>query len=142
MKNISKKQIFIYVLFIITSSVCAFQYIKDYNANTIIPKKYRLIISTTHIKSVKIDNLEINDKLTIKKAITLLSNKTTTIASISNYPVNATDILKMEFIYSDKKTKTLTLYKKGKNYFIEEPYNGIYKVKEEQYKKIANLKNG
>lgn len=141
MENISKRQILICILFLFVASICSYLYLKDLKANTIILQKYHLIISDKNLQSIEIDNKEITDKSTIQKIRTLISNRTTAIASISDYPVNATNILNLKFTYSNEVTKSLTIYQKGRNYFIEEPYNGIYKLKKEDYQKIENFKN-
>lgn len=141
MKNISKRQILICILFLFAASISSYLYLKDLKANTIIQKKYHLTISDKNLQSIEIDNTEITDKSTIQKVRTVITDRTTAIASISDYPVNATNILNLKFTYSNEVTKSLTIYQKGKNYFIEEPYNGIYKLKKEDYQKIENFKN-
>lgn len=141
MKNIINKQQIIIGILLITTIICSYFYLKDIKAKSISQKEYRLIIPSKNLESIKLDNINITNKYTNQKITAALSDRTTTIASISDYPVNATNIIKIEFIYSNSSSKTIIIYQKGQKYFAEEPYNGIYKIKKDEYRKIENFKS-
>ena len=55
--------------------------------------------------------------------------------SIQDSPVNAEDEIKIDIDFRNR-TSTIFVYKKRSKYYIEQPYNGIYKISEEEYNKI------
>lgn len=117
-------------------------------------RNYELTIPKEEdLKSI---SFEKNDKKTeisssedIKDIIDLLNGsdkgRTTNEESIQDYPVNAEDVIKIEFNFKEKGNTILFIYKKNGKMFVESPYNGIYKIKEDEYnsieKYIKNSKN-
>lgn len=63
------------------------------------------------------------------------SGKTTYISSNYDYPNNALDVIRVS-IKSNNSVDTVYVYKRKNNYYIESPYNGIYKISKEEYNKI------
>lgn len=61
------------------------------------------------------------------------SGRSTKEESISDAPVNASEMLKVDFHFTEKGTSTLFLYEKGGFYYIEQPYNGIYRISDAEY---------
>lgn len=56
--------------------------------------------------------------------------------SIQDSPVNVYNEIKINF-YSDKENiSTLFVYKRNFKYYIEQPYNGIYKISADEYNSI------
>lgn len=53
--------------------------------------------------------------------------------SVQDYPVNAERVFQMDFVWKEGKTSTVFAYQKGGKYYIEQPYNGIYEIAEEEY---------
>ncbi len=105
-------------------------------------KKYELSIPKEgNVESIlfeKNDNKkEITDTEEIKDIIYVLSGsgkgRTTDEESIQDYPVNAEDIIKIEFDLKDDKQSTLFVYKKNGKMYIEIPYNGIYRINGDEY---------
>ena len=80
---------------------------------------------------------EVKDTEEIKDIIYVLSGsgkgRTTDEESIQDYPVNAEDIIKIEFDLKDDKQSTLFVYKKNGKMYIEIPYNGIYRINGDEY---------
>ena len=58
---------------------------------------------------------------------------------IQDIPVNTEEKLKIDFHFVEKGTSTLFLYKRKNNFYIEQPYNGIYKITEREYEKIKKF---
>lgn len=96
------------------------------------------------IKSISLTEndreIEITNREELELIISILSNngeeRTTSEESIQDYPVNAEDIIKIDFNFREKGASTLFIYKKDKKRFIEVPYNGIYKISEDEYNSI------
>ena len=80
---------------------------------------------------------EVKDTEEIKDIIYVLSGsgkgRTTNEESVQDYPVNAEDIIKIEFNLKDEKQSTLFVYKKNGKMYIETPYNGIYRINGNEY---------
>lgn len=80
---------------------------------------------------------EVKDTEEIKDIIYVLSGsgkgRTTNEQSVQDYPVNAEDIIKIEFNLKDEKQSTLFVYKKNGKMYIETPYNGIYRINGDEY---------
>ncbi len=65
--------------------------------------------------------------------------RTTKEESIQDSPINVSDKIKIDFHFVNGGISTLFIYQKNKYYYIEQPYNGIYKITENEYKKIKNF---
>ena len=80
---------------------------------------------------------KVKDTEEIKDIIYVLSGsgkgRTTNEESVQDYPVNAEDIIKIEFNLKDEKQSTLFVYKKNGKMYIETPYNGIYRINGDEY---------
>ena len=48
--------------------------------------------------------------------------------SIQDSPVNVDDEIKINFYFDEEKCSTVFVYKKNFKYYIEQPYNGIYRI--------------
>ena len=105
-------------------------------------KEYELSIpkeeSVDSISFEKKDNKkEITDNEEIKDIIYVLSGsgkgRTTKEESIQDYPVNAENIIKIEFDFKEGGQSLLYVYKKSEKMYIEVPYNGIYRINGDEY---------
>ena len=61
--------------------------------------------------------------------------------SVQDYPSDVDVLTAIRFNYREDAVGTLYLYKKNNKYYLEEAYNGVYKLTEEEYKYIINLGN-
>lgn len=110
---------------------------KNFKLN--LPKEDKLKNITLEKNSNKLDIL---DEEEIKNIIYVLNgfgeDRTTKEESVQDYPVNANEIIKIEFNFKgeEKGKSILFIYKKGNKSFIEVPYNGIYKINEDEYNSI------
>lgn len=55
---------------------------------------------------------------------------------MQDYPVNAENIMKFELQFKEQGTSTLFVYMKKDKYYIEQPYNGIYRISGDEYNSI------
>ena len=80
---------------------------------------------------------EVKDTEEIKDIIYVLSGsgkgRTTKEESIQDYPVNAENIIKIEFDFKEGGQSLLYVYKKCEKMYIEVPYNGIYRISGDEY---------
>ena len=110
-------------------------------------KEYILTIGKLEeVSSITIDTLaqkdnikEFDDKTSINAIYNIFSDKTTNVESINDNPSNPDVLYLVKFNHSDGDSKTAYAYKKGNKYYIEQPYNGIYQISEEEYKSIEKL---
>ena len=109
-----------------------------YNEN----KNYSYTLNLPLDDSVYSINMEQDDKVVmieeqekIKDIMFIISNVkgTTTSKSVQDSPVNAENVIKINIEYSEGNILTLFIYKKKNKYFIEQPYNGIYRISFDEY---------
>lgn len=67
---------------------------------------------------------KINDIINIVGEV----KRTTTNESVQDSPINVENEIKIDFEYDESKASTVFVYKKKGKYFIEQPYNGIYRI--------------
>ncbi len=103
------------------------------------------IPSLDEITLVSIDSLsqydnvtEFDDKEEIAKIYHIFRNQTTTQESINDNPVNPDILFLVTFKKNDETTKVY-IYKKNNQYYIEQPYNGIYTIAKRDFETIQNL---
>ena len=82
--------------------------------------------------------IEVSEQDKIKDIIYIISEvkRTTTSESIQDSPINVENEIKIDFEYEENKTSTVFVYKKNGKYFIEQPYNGIYRIFPDEYNSI------
>ena len=122
--------IFIYIVLIICTYFL--KNLKTYELN--LPKQEM-------VKSIAIESNEkkeiIANNEEIQNIIYTLNGKsnirTTQKPSINDSPVNADNIIKVEFELNESTTSTIFVYMKDNRYYIEKSYNGIYKIDKEEY---------
>jgi len=110
-------------------------------------KEYSLNIGKLEeISSITVDTLaqednikEFSDKNSINEIYNIFSEKTTNIESVNDNPSNPDILYLIKFNNSKDESESAYVYKKGNKYYIEQPYNGIYKITEEEYKTIEKF---
>lgn len=71
---------------------------------------------------------------------TLMSNgRTTKIESIQNFPVNLSNVITIKIYHKSSGSSTLFVYERKGNYYLEQPYNGIYEISSDEYNSILNF---
>lgn len=67
-------------------------------------------------------------------------NLSTQSVSVQDVPTDVTDLVAIRFYYKDDDAVgNFYIYRKKDKYYLEEPYNGIYKIDEEKYNYIISL---
>ena len=88
--------------------------------------------------------VDVNEQDKIKDIIYIIGEvkRTTTNESIQDNPINVSNQIKIDFEYGENKISTVFVYKKKDKYFIEQPYNGIYRISPDEYNSIEKyIKN-
>lgn len=104
--------------------------------------KYILHLPTVEkLTSIHIENKKIETPEDMQEILNVLNKegRTTKEESIQDSPVNVEEILKVDFYFIESGISTLFVYKRNNAYYIEQPYNGIYKITKEEYKKIKKI---
>ena len=132
------KMIFIIILLVCVGGVLGILYFNKIN-------KYSYTLNIPSDDSVYSINLEQNGKRIevseqdkIKDIIYVISEvkRTTTNESIQDSPINDEKEIKIDFEYEENKNSTVFVYKKNGKYFVEQPYNGIYRISPDEYNSI------
>ncbi len=98
------------------------------------------------LKNISIENQERQEEVTdvekIKEIIYVLSGsgkgRITKEESISDFPVNANAVIGVNFNFKESGASTIFIYIKNNKYYIEQPYNGVYKISGDEYNLVAN----
>ena len=131
------------MIFIIILLVCVGGVLGILNFNKINKYSYTLNIpSDDSVYSINLEQngkrIEVSEQDKIKDIIYIISEvkRTTTNESIQDSPINVENEIKIDFEYEENKTSTVFVYKKNGKYFIEQPYNGIYRISPDEYNSI------
>jgi len=108
---------------------------RNYKLNLPQQEKLSSIIIKNNTNSV-----EVTDNEEIKDIIYVLSGsgkgRTTKNESIQDYPINSENVLQVDFIFKESGALTLFMYVKNGNYYLEQSYNGIYRISGDEYNSI------
>lgn len=67
-------------------------------------------------------------------------NLSTKSVSVQDFPTDVEHLVAIRFYYKEEDTVgNIYIYKKKDKYYLEEPYNGVYKITEENYNYIIDL---
>lgn len=116
------------------------KYEEELNKN----KEYVInLFELKEISSITIDILaqydnkkEFKDKESIEEIYEVFADKKTNVESVNDIPVNPDILYFVKFKNESGNYKSAYIYKKGNQYYIEQPYNGIYQITEDEYTKI------
>ena len=80
----------------------------------------------------------INDNEKMKDIINILNERerTSKEESIQDSPVNTSNKVKIDFNFKETGASTLFVYERNNKYYIEQPYNGIYRISMDEYNSI------
>lgn len=62
--------------------------------------------------------------------------------SVQDSPVDSDEEIKIDFIFDEGAISTLFVYEKNGKYYIEQPYNGIYEITQDEYNNINTFYQG
>lgn len=116
------------------------KYEEELNKN----KEYVInLFELKEISSITIDTLaqydnkkEFKDKESIEEIYEVFADKKTNVESVNDIPVNPDILYFVKFKNDSGNYKSAYIYKKDNQYYIEQPYNGIYQITEDEYTKI------
>ena len=133
-----RKLIFIIVLLVCVSTILGVLYF-----NKVYKSSYVLNIpSEGNVYNISLEQngkrTQVNEQNKINDIINIVGEvkRTTTNESVQDSPINVENEIKIDFEYDENKTSTVFVYKKKGKYFIEQPYNGIYRISLDEYNSI------
>lgn len=88
--------------------------------------------------------METKDSEIIKDIVNVINGvkRTTNKESIQDSPVNVDNEIRVDFNFKEEGTSTVWVYEKNNKYYIEQPYNGIYRISPDEYNSIEKyIKN-
>ena len=79
---------------------------------------------------IKEDNraVTINDKKEIEKIYKIIENKKSMKKSVTDTPNDVKKLIKISFIIGVDEKNIMNIYMKDDMYYLEQPYNGIFKL--------------
>ena len=134
-----RKLIFIIVLLVCISAILGVLYF-----NKVYKSSYALNIpSEDNVYNINLERngkiIQVNEQDKIKDIINIIGKvkRTTTNESVQDSPINVENEIKIDFEYDENKSSTVFIYKKKGKYFIEQPYNGIYRISLDDHNSIV-----
>lgn len=133
-----KNKIIVIVLFLCIGGVLGILYFNKI-------KKTSYTLNLPSDDSVYNINMEQNDKIVkideqekIKDIMFIINEvkRTTINKSVQDSPVNVENVIKINIEYGESNNSTVFIYKRKNKYFIEQPYNGIYRISPDEYNSI------
>ena len=131
--------IFIIVLLVCVSTILGVLYF-----NKVYKSSYVLNIpSEGNVYNISLEQngkrTQVNEQNKINDIINIVGEvkRTTTNESVQDSPINVENEIKIDFEYDENKTSTVFVYKKKGKYFIEQPYNGIYRISLDDHNSIV-----
>lgn len=97
-----------------------------------------------NINHITLDKESSGVNLNNEESISSFMNKLNTVNRETNkeskqdIPENVEEIITVRIYTSETENKVIYLYQKGLCYYMEQPYNGIYKLSREEYDTITN----
>lgn len=141
MKNKNKIVSILLVLFVAATIIGLVWYKLETRQEYIldIPNSYNLSSISYELES-GIETVMTEEEMNkILNGIYDLNLKTKSV-SVQDYPTDVENLVAIRFYYKEEDTVgNIYIYKRKDNYYLEEPYNGIYKITEESYNYIINL---
>ena len=136
MKKETKITIIILLIFLFTITfILIILNKRTYELN--LPKQEKLKSITIETQA---NQKEIIDTQEIRDIIYILNNsgkgRNTRQESINDFPVNTEKIIAVKFNFEEEGTSIIFVYIRNDNYYIEQPYNGIYKISGDEYNSI------
>ena len=137
-----KKLIYIFVLF-----ACIGAVIGIFCYNTLNKTEYTLNLpkEAENYLSITLEQNDDSRKIETTENIQSILNKLvgtdriTTEESIQDIPNNMEESLKIDIEFDKGAISTIFIYKKADKYYIEQPYNGIYEITQEEYNEILKF---
>lgn len=131
--HIHKETFKIAVIILLISGILFGMYMSrmTYQLNFPQPQKIKRIVFVQKKASKKL-----TDQDMIADIVRVLQGKTTQQESLNGVPFNVSQKVRLEFHLKFDR-RSLYLYRKDHQYYIEEPYNGIYRLSGDEYNSIV-----
>ncbi len=99
---------------------------------------YEDVVSITLKEQIR--NVIISDETIIKDIFKeIKSNKLETTKKSDNEVPNISNNIRIDFNFENMVAATIYLYNEDGKYYLEQPYNGIYQIKQETYDNIKKI---
>lgn len=141
MKN-KNKLVSILIVIIVFGFIAGILWYKWSNRDTYIldiPNSYNLSSISYELES---GSITISDEAAMDKVLNGLHDLglSTQDESVQDVPINCENLVPIRFYYKEEDTVgNFYIYKRKDKYYLEEPYNGVYKITEEEYNYIIDL---
>ena len=132
--EIGKKEIIkLIVIIALTAIMCGVVYVLSNNRKINLPK-----MGEVEEVLIKEDNrvVTISDKKEIEKIYKIIENKKSMKKSVTDIPKGVKKFTKISFIIGDDEKNIVNIYMKDDMYYLEQPYNGIFKLSKKEYEDI------
>lgn len=132
--KIGKKEIIkLIVIIALAAIMCGVVYVLSNNKKINLPK----MVEVEEVL-IKEDNrvVTISDKKEIEKIYKIIENKKSMKKSVTDTPKDVKKLTKISFIIGDDEKNIMNIYMKDDMYYLEQPYNGIFKLSKKEYEDI------
>ena len=132
--KIGKKEIIkLIVIIALAGIMCGVVYVLSNNKKINLPKR-----GEVEEVLIKEDNrvVTISDKKEIEKIYKIIENKKSMKKSGTDTPKDVKKLIKISFIIGDDEKNIMNIYMKDDMYYLEQPYNGIFKLSKKEYEDI------
>lgn len=132
--KIGKKEIIkLIVIIALAAIMCGVVYVLSNNKKINLPK-----MGEVKEVLIKEDNrvVTISDKKEIEKIYKTIENKKSMKKSVTDTPKAVKKLTKISFIIGDDEKNIMNIYMKDDMYYLEQPYNGIFKLSKKEYEDI------
>ena len=127
--------VLIIILFLLIAVCCIYYFTNNRTYKINLPELEKLESIT--LEKDGNEKIITNDE-EIKEVLEILKGKerNTKTQSIQDEPVNISNKIKIEINFKEIGQSILFIYEKDNKCYIEQPYNGIYKISGDEYKSI------
>ena len=94
------------------------------------------LLNVTVVQSTQVKVIGENSKIEELLSILNSNGRKTDEKSIQDVPVNAQNEIKIDFNFKEGGISTIFVYRRKGKCYIEQPYNGIYTISEEEYNSL------
>lgn len=132
--KIGKKEIIKLIAIIALAAImCGVVYVLSNNKKINLPK-----MGEVKEVLIKEDNrvVTISDKKEIEKIYKTIENKKSMKKSVTDTPKAVKKLTKISFIIGEEEKNIMNIYMKDDMYYLEQPYNGIFKLSKKEYEDI------
>ena len=132
--KIGKKEIIkLIVIIALAAIMCGVVYVLSSNKKINLPK-----MGEVEEVLIKEDNrgVTISDKKEIEKIYKIIENKKSMKKSVTDTPKDVKKLTKISFIIGDDEKNIMNIYMKDDMYYLEQPYNRIFKLSKKEYEDI------